>query len=101
MGVTLLFSAGMFLVALFDFSWTSCVGESAVPLASADIPAQGAIDEYINREMESQRIPGLSLAAPEAFHYYVHVRKAGGGHSGDNKPSQMRLAADTQRTYRQ
>lgn len=63
---TLLFSVWVFLVALFDSSCTSAGGESGVPLASVEEPAQAAIDECISREMESQRIPGLSLAVVQA-----------------------------------
>ena len=45
---------------------TSC-GEQAVrPPVVANEPTQGAIDECVNREMESQRIPGLSLAVVRA-----------------------------------
>jgi len=54
MRVTLLFSAWMFLFALPESRRTSWGGEST------------AIDEYVNREMENQRIPGLSLAVVRA-----------------------------------
>jgi CubicO group peptidase (beta-lactamase class C family) len=60
----MLFSAWMFLFALS--CRTSCGGESTAPPATAEAPAQGAIDEYVNREMENQRIPGLSLAVVRA-----------------------------------
>ena len=54
--------AGMFIFALFESSSTNRGGEATAPLAAAEIPSQGSVDEYINREMENQRIPGLSLA---------------------------------------
>ncbi len=66
MRVAQLFSAGMFLCALFESGWTCCGGESTGPLTAVETPAQGSIDEYINREMENQRIPGLSLAVVRA-----------------------------------
>jgi len=65
MRVTLLFS-GMFLFGLFESNWTSCGAESPLPLTVAEMPAQTAIDEYVKREMDSQRIPGLSLAVVRA-----------------------------------
>src|SRR5262245_58528810 len=51
MRVMLFFSSWMFVFAL----------SRLVPLAAAEAPTQGTVDEYINREMENQHIPGLSL----------------------------------------
>ncbi len=56
----------MFLFALSESSWTSYGVESVSSLAVAEAPAQRVIDEYVNSEMESQRIPGLSLAVVRA-----------------------------------
>jgi CubicO group peptidase (beta-lactamase class C family) len=51
-----LFSLGIFLFVPFE----------PVTFAADEIPAQERLDEYIGREMESQGIPGLSLAVVRA-----------------------------------
>src|SRR5205809_996662 len=66
MRATLFFTACMFLFALSESSWTSYGVESVSSLEVAEAPAQRVIDEYVNSEMESQRIPGLSLAVVRA-----------------------------------
>jgi D-alanyl-D-alanine carboxypeptidase len=55
------------LVLIWSASGLTSFGEQAVrPPVVANEPTQGAIDECVNREMESQRIPGLSLAVVRA-----------------------------------
>jgi D-alanyl-D-alanine carboxypeptidase len=62
MRATLLFAAWMYVFALSESGWTSYGGELTASLPVAEDPHQRAIDEYVNSEMESQRIPGLSMA---------------------------------------
>ena len=62
MRVTRFSTAWMLLLALSACGWTSYGGESALPSAVLEPPPQRLIDDYVNSEMETQRIPGLSLA---------------------------------------
>ncbi len=61
MRVTRFSTAWMLLLALSACGWTSYGGESALP-SVPEAPPQRLIDEYVNSEMETQRIPGLSVA---------------------------------------
>jgi CubicO group peptidase (beta-lactamase class C family) len=56
----------VFLLAMYWSLCPSLAGEPAASAASPEAPKQPAIDEYIGREMESQHIPGLSLAVVRA-----------------------------------
>jgi CubicO group peptidase (beta-lactamase class C family) len=59
-----LFSLALIL-ASFDFRW-SFGGAAPASLAASVVPSQDAIDDYVRREMDSQHIPGLSLAVVSA-----------------------------------
>ena len=75
MRVALLFSAWIFALVLYERCELSYGGESREALA-VTAPAQTVIDEYIKREMGSQRIPGLSLAVVRTGKL-VHVKGYG------------------------
>ena len=65
MRVTPLFSAWIFALILFEPCELSYCGEST-EASAVTARAQAVIDEYVKREMDSQRIPGLSLAVVRA-----------------------------------
>src|SRR2546426_8469609 len=52
----------IFMLALSGSRCPSFASEPAPPSAASETPPQSALDEYIRREMDSQHIPGLSLA---------------------------------------
>jgi D-alanyl-D-alanine carboxypeptidase len=55
-----------FILSLCEFRCPSFGGEPTTSLGASGAPPEGVIDEYIIREMDSQRIPGLSLAVVRA-----------------------------------
>src|SRR5215472_219323 len=54
-----------FILAFSGSRW-SFGSESPARLAASVVPSQDTIDEYVRREMDSQHIPGLSLAVVRA-----------------------------------
>jgi len=57
------------LISILALSGSRCpsfASEPTPPSAASETPPQGALDDYIRREMDSQRIPGLSLAVVRA-----------------------------------
>src|SRR6266567_2974082 len=62
MRVTLSFSAGLLFVVMCFCQFASYAGESAAITPVPPRTTQETIDAYIRREMESQHVPGLSLA---------------------------------------
>jgi CubicO group peptidase (beta-lactamase class C family) len=56
----------LLILALSESRFPSFAGEAPSPSAGSETPPQSAIDEYISRQMDSQHIPGLSIAVVRA-----------------------------------